>query len=79
MQGARGILITRFMQSDKVVAYSVRDFAGVDAQKERRWAEMMAEQGILLMFGGRCYFSLAHTEADVDRTLDSADCVLGRF
>ena len=79
IQGTRGVFITRFMDTDKKVAYTVRDFKGVDAQKERRWAEMMAEEGIILMFGGRFYISSAHTDADIDRALECADKVMGRI
>lgn len=79
MQGTRGVFITRFVDIGKDVAYSVRDFAGVDMQKERRWAELMAEEGVILMFGGRFYISSAHSEADVDRTLECADRVMRRL
>jgi len=79
IQGTRGAFITRFMNTDKEVAYSVRDFAAVDWQKERRWAELMAEEGVILMFGGRFYISLAHTEADVDRTLECAARAMQRL
>jgi glutamate-1-semialdehyde 2,1-aminomutase len=79
LQGTRGVFITRFVDMGKDVAYSVRDFAGVDMQKERRWAERMAEEGVILMFGGRFYISLAHSEADVDRTLECADRVMRRL
>ena len=78
LQGTRGVFITRFMDR-KGAAYTVRDFAAVDAQKERRWAEMMAEEGIILMFGGRFYISSAHTDADIDRALECAERVMGRL
>jgi len=51
----------------------------VDTQKERRWAELMAEEGVILMFVGRFYISSAHNEADVDRTLECADRVMRRL
>ena len=76
LQGARGVFITRFVDIGREVAYSVRDFAGVDVPKERRWAELMAEEGVILMFGGRFYISSAHTESDVDRTLACAERVM---
>lgn len=79
IQGTRGVFITRFMETDREVAYTVTDFAGVDTQKERRWAELMAEEGIILMFGGRFYISSAHTGADVDRTLDGAERVMRKL
>ncbi len=79
IQGTRGVFITRFVDRGKDIAYSVRDFAGVDMQKERRWAELMAEEGVILMFGGRFYISSAHSEADVDRTLECADRVMKRL
>jgi glutamate-1-semialdehyde 2,1-aminomutase len=79
IQGTRGAFITRFIDLGKEVAYSVRDLAAVDMQKERRWAELMAEEGVILMFGGRFYISSAHTEADVHRTLECADRVIGKL
>jgi len=79
IQGARGVFITRFIDLGKEVAYSVRDFVGVNMQKERRWAELMADEGVILMFGGRFYISSAHSEADVHRTLECADRVMGRL
>jgi glutamate-1-semialdehyde 2,1-aminomutase len=79
LQGTRGAFITRFMDFDKAVAYSVRDFAVVDMQKERRWAELLAEEGVILMFGGRFYISSAHTESDVQRTLECADRAMGKL
>ena len=77
IQGTRGVFITRFMETDREVAYTVTDFAGVDTQKERRWAELMAEEGIILMFGGRFYISSAHTGAD--RTLEGAEQVMRKL
>jgi len=79
LQGTRGVFVTRFVDMGKEVAYSVRDFAGVDMQKERRLAELMAEEGIILMFGGRFYISSAHTKADVARALECADRVMARL
>jgi len=79
IQGTRGAFITRFIDLGKEVAYTVRDFAAVDTQKERRWAELMAEEGVILMFGGRFYISSAHTEADVHRTFECADRVMGKL
>ena len=79
IQGTRGVFITRFMETEREVAYTVTDFAGVDTQKERRWAELMAEEGIILMFGGRFYISSAHTGADVDRTLAGAERVMRKL
>ncbi|MFC1915984.1 aspartate aminotransferase family protein, partial [Chloroflexota bacterium] len=79
IQGTRGVFITRFIDIGKEVAYTVRDFEGVNMQKERRWAELMAEQGVILMFGGRFYISSAHSNADVDRTLECADRVMRKL
>jgi len=79
IQGTRGVFLTRFIDIGQEVAYSGKDFAGVDMKKERRWAELMAEEGILLMFGGRFYISSAHTEADVARTLECADRVMSKL
>ncbi len=79
IQGTRGVFITRFIDIGKEVVYDIRDFALVDMQKERRWAELMAQEGVILMFGGRFYISSAHTGADVSRTLECADSAMSRL
>lgn len=79
IQGTRGVFLTRFIDIGKEVAYSIRDFVGVDMKKERRWAELLAQEGVLLMFGGRFYISSAHTEADVTRALECADKVMSKL
>jgi glutamate-1-semialdehyde aminotransferase len=33
----------------------------------------LADEGVLILFGGRWLITGAHTEEDIDRTLDCAD------
>ena len=47
-----------------------------DAERERRFLLAMVAQGILLKRGAYDFPSLAHTEADADRTVAAVDCAL---
>ncbi len=77
IQGARGVFFTMFgVDSDKVV-YSDEDLATLDMEKTLEFWSGMNHQGIAVMVGGRWYMSIAHTDADVDRTLEAADTVMG--
>jgi glutamate-1-semialdehyde aminotransferase len=77
IQGPRGVFFYQFM--DKEVAYSVRDLQGADVQKQARFRELLAEEGILIMWRGRWYVSGALADEDVDKTLDIVDGVMGRL
>jgi len=77
LQGPRGMFLFQFI--DKEVAYSVRDLREADVEKQNRFRTFLAEEGILMMWGGRWYVSACHTEADVDKALECADRVMGRL
>lgn len=76
VQGPRGVFYFQFI--DREAAYSARDLKGADAVRQNRFRELMAEEGILIMWGGRWYVSGAHTAADVDAALEAADRVMRR-
>lgn len=76
-QGPRGMFLFQFI--DKDIAYSVRDLREADVEKQNRFRALLAEDGILIMWGGRWYVSGGLTEADVDRALESADRAMGRL
>jgi glutamate-1-semialdehyde 2,1-aminomutase len=77
IQGCRGVFLFHFTDLEK--AWSVRDLAKADHQLQHKFRVNLAEEGVLIMWGGRWYISAAVTEADVDRTLDAADRALGRL
>ena len=59
----------------------IRNYADTlqaDTGAARRFGIEMIKRGIFFNPGGKIYFSLAHTEQDVDRTLKVAEAVLQR-
>ena len=77
LQGPRGAFIYEFI--DKEVAYSSRDLKEADAAKQRKFRTLMLEDGILFFMRARWYVSGGVTEADVDKTLESADRAMSRL
>jgi len=75
IQGPTGVFV--FLAVDKEIAYTPDDLKEIDWKKQSRFEKAMAEEGILLVRGGRWFVSAAHTDADVDCTLACADRVLG--
>jgi glutamate-1-semialdehyde 2,1-aminomutase len=74
IQGPRGVFLYHFI--DKEVAYNVGDLKDADVAKQNRFRTALAEQGILIMWGGRWYVCGALTNEDVDKALECADRVL---
>jgi glutamate-1-semialdehyde 2,1-aminomutase len=54
--------------------YSIADHATGE-----RYRQLLFENGVLILFRGRWFFSGAHTNEDVDRTLEIADHCLARL
>ncbi len=77
IQGCRGVFLFHF--TDLEAAWSVRDLAKADHERQHKFRVNLAEEGVLIMWGGRWYVSAAVTDADVDRTLEAADRALGRL
>ena len=77
IQGPRGVFFTLFVE--KKVAYSVRDLGGVDWEKQDRFYNILVEEGVLLMFGGRWYLSGGLTDADIDKALECTDRAMARL
>lgn len=65
--------------TDLETAWTIADVRQSDMVRLDEWREMLAEEGLLLMRGGRWYLSVAHSEADVDRALELADRVMARL
>jgi glutamate-1-semialdehyde 2,1-aminomutase len=62
--------------TDLAEAWSVRDLARADRATQDRLRVLLAEEGVLHMWGGRWYVCAAHTETDVDQTLEAFDRAL---
>jgi glutamate-1-semialdehyde 2,1-aminomutase len=77
IQGPRGVFYYQFINRE--IAYSPRDLKEADIEKQNRFRTILAEEGILIMWGGRWYVSGALTEADVDKTLECVDRVMGKL
>jgi glutamate-1-semialdehyde 2,1-aminomutase len=77
IQGPRGVFFYQFI--DREIAYSVRDLRGADIEKQNKFRTLLAEEGVLIMWGGRWYVSSGLTRADVDKTLECVDRVMGRL
>jgi glutamate-1-semialdehyde 2,1-aminomutase len=76
VQGATGVFFTIFGLDPDRVAYTHDDLARIDFGSYMRFWQGMQEQGIIILAGGRWYMSIAHTDGDVDRTLEAADKVM---
>ena len=77
VQGVRGLFVIHFTEKEKV--FSNRDLRGTDPTLPNRLRMLLADEGVLIMWGGRWYPTAAHTTTDVDETLEKAERVLIRF
>jgi glutamate-1-semialdehyde 2,1-aminomutase len=77
IQGPRGVFFYQFI--DKEVAYSVRDLKEADVAKQNKFRKLLAEEGVLIMWGGRWYISGGLTDKDVDEALECADRAISRL
>lgn len=77
IQGPRGVFFCEFI--DREIAYSPRDLKEADVEKRMKFASLLLDEGILTPPRGRWYICGALTEADVDRTLESADRAMSRL
>jgi glutamate-1-semialdehyde 2,1-aminomutase len=59
-------------------ATDARAVAGGDAAATYRFGVELLREGILMSIGSKMYLSLAHTDDDVDRTLEAAERALRR-
>jgi glutamate-1-semialdehyde 2,1-aminomutase len=74
IQGPTGVFA--FLAVDQEVAYSPRDLHGIDWKTQSRFEKQMAEEGVLLVRGGRWFVSAAVSEKDVEKALASAERVM---
>jgi glutamate-1-semialdehyde 2,1-aminomutase len=74
IQGPTGVFV--FLTVDTDEAYTADDLKDVNWKTQSRFEKAMAEEGILLVRGGRWFLSGALTEKDVDQTLVCAERVI---
>jgi glutamate-1-semialdehyde 2,1-aminomutase len=77
VQGPRGVFFFQFI--DREVAYSARDLKEADVEKQNNFRTLLAEDGVLVMWGGRWYLCSALTKTDIDKALESVDHALGKL
>lgn len=78
IQGARGVFFIIFGADSNKTIYSDEDLmTSLDLEKTLNFWSGMNLEGIGVMAGGRWYMSIAHTDADVEKTLEAADKVMG--
>lgn len=71
VHGVRGLFVTHFTNRGHV--FSVRDLSDTDQALQNRLRVLLAEEGVLIMWGGRWYVTGAHTEIDLEETLIKAE------
>jgi glutamate-1-semialdehyde 2,1-aminomutase len=77
VQGVRGIFMVHF--TDKDVIWSPRELTKEASDMSYQFRLRLADEGILILFGGRWLITGAHTEEDIDRTLECADRAASRL
>lgn len=77
VHGVRGLFIIHFTDRDQV--FSVRDLKGADPALPNRMRVLLAQEGVLIMWGGRWYLTGVHTDVDVDETLEKAERAFRRL
>ena len=71
VQSFPGMFVIHF--TDREVIYSVRELTEIDPSLVHRLRILLAEEGVLIMWGGRWYIGGAHSQEDVDVTLAAFD------
>jgi len=79
IQGARGVFFTLFGLDDAATAYTDEDLEDLDIQAIFDFWVGMKQEGIGILAGCRWYLTLAHTDEDVDKTLEAAERVMSRL
>ena len=73
-QGPGPVFFSWFLDEGDVNSYS--DHLRADGAKYARFSEKLLDEGVRTIPAGRWYLTAAHTEADIDRTLEAVDQVL---
>jgi len=77
IQGPTGVFVCEFV--DKKVAYSFRDLKEADRERQKRFRDMMIDEGVLMLKPCRWFVTGGHTEKDIDDTLERAERVMKRL
>lgn len=77
VQGPTGVFVCEFI--DKEVTYCFRDLKEADTERQKKFRDLMFEEGVMTLKPCRLFVSAAHTEADIDRTLECAERVMARL
>jgi glutamate-1-semialdehyde 2,1-aminomutase len=77
IQGPRGVFYFQFV--DQKTAYSLRDLREADNEKQNLFRTLLADRGVLIMWGGRWYISSAITNSDIEKTMECVNSVMGKL
>ena len=75
VQGPRGLFIIHFGTSREI--FHISDVPAESKKLNYHLRSMLAEAGILIMWGGRWYLNHVLTDSDLDRSLAALDRILG--
>jgi len=76
-QGPGPVFFSWFLEEGGVDSY--RDHLRADSARYARLAELMLAEGVRVIPAGRWYLNGAHSDEDVDRTLEAADAAFKRL
>jgi glutamate-1-semialdehyde 2,1-aminomutase len=76
-QGPGPVFFTWFLDDGEVTSYS--EHLGADHETYGAFAELLLEHGVRVIPAGRWYLNAAHTDADIDRTLEAAEASLAQL
>ena len=71
---APGMFYTVFgVEGGRSTFYMEEDIADFKPEMVKVFQQYLQEQGVFIMFGGKWYISMSHTEEDIAKTLEAAD------
>ena len=76
IQSERGVFFTAFGIDKDTVLYTEEDLASIDLETTLGFWAAMAQEGVLVLAGGRWYMTVVHTDEDVEKVLQAADKVM---
>ena len=78
VQGPTGVFFMLFGVERETI-YTESDLEGLDIDRLFGFFRNMQAEGVIVIAGGRYYMSIAHTERDVDQTLEAADRAMAKM
>lgn len=73
VQGVTGVFYTIFGVQHEGILYHKHELVGFDFSSMAFFSKEMKKRGIIVMADGRWHLSIAHTEADIQQTLERAE------